>query len=325
MKNSLFMRGFKPAINQFLIRLRINRMVAIRLFYHELVIRFTLSKKKSDLQFDKIHNIIECYLNATGYKNKLIENLKIASPKRKDNCEPAPIWICWWQGEDKMPEIVNTCYDRICNLSGIHPVHLVTIDNYQEYVSINPDIIQKFHNKRLMPAHLADLLRLKLLDLYGGLWLDATIYLSRPIDEKVFNYEFYSLKNDCIDHKSVSYYRWCSFVLGCKKGNALVHSLAVSFENYILTEKEFIHYLVIDYFIDMLYKNDNETKELLDRIPYGGKYMHVLRTMYSQPFNINIYNEMMEDTKFFKLTYKGNIDKRTQNGEETFYSVIINQ
>lgn len=325
MKNSLFMRGFKPAFHQFLNRLRINRIIAIRLLYHEIVIRLTWSKNKSELQFDKIHNIIECYLNSTGYSKILIENLKNAPQKTNGNSEPAPIWICWWQGKDKMPEIVKTCYDRICNLSGVHPVHLVTIDNYQEYVSISPDIIQKFHNKELLPAHLADFLRLKLLDCYGGLWLDATIYLSRPIDEKVFDYDFYSLKNDCIDHMSVSYFRWCSFVLGCKQGNPLIHSLALSFEKYILTEKGFIHYLVIDYFINLLYKNDTETKELLDRIPYGGKYMHILRTMYSQPFDKIIYNKMMKDTLYFKLTYKGNMDKRTQKGEETFYSVIINK
>ena len=30
------------------------------------------------------------------------------------------IWVCWWQGEEQMPQIVQVCYRQIQKLSGKH-------------------------------------------------------------------------------------------------------------------------------------------------------------------------------------------------------------
>lgn len=323
MKNQLFFRGWKPTVKTFLRRLKISRKVAIKLLGCEICVKFCISQELADKCFDKIHLIIEKYLISNGYLQLLSRQLKntIANGDIDAN---SPIWVCWWQGEDSMPEIVKTCYQRILKFAGNHPVHLVTFDNYKNYVSFNEVVVVKFKNKDLLPAHLADLLRLKLLDAYGGLWLDATIFLSRPLDENVFDYDFYSLSNDCKNHISVSNFRWCSFVLGCKKGNPLMHSLAVSFEKYIEQENCFIHYLVIDYFIDMLYKHNDYVRNLIDGLPSGGRFLHTLREFYSHSFDRSLFDKMLADTEYFKLTYKENLIEKTQSGEETFYSHLKN-
>lgn len=322
MKNQLFMRGWKPTFRSFFRRLRINRKVAYELFFCDVFIKFSVSQKSADKLFDKMHKIIEKYLLVKGYLKELDNHLNDAPIRNEDDF--APIWVCWWQGEEAMPDIVKVCYKRIIEFAGKHPVHLVTFDNYKNYVKFSPAVISKFKNKELLPAHLADLLRLKLLDSYGGLWLDATIFLSNPLDEHVFDYDFYSLSNECKNHISVSNFRWCSFVLGCKKRNPLVHALAVTFEKYIEQENYFIHYLVIDYFIDMLYKHNSKIKSLIDNLPTGGKYLHTLRELYPKPFDSNAFNRMLADTEYFKLTYKENIVERTPNNESTFYSHLKN-
>ena len=46
--------------------------------------------------------------------------------------ETAPIWVCWWQGEKQMPELVKQCYKLLKKYSGTHPVKLLTKNNYQE-------------------------------------------------------------------------------------------------------------------------------------------------------------------------------------------------
>ena len=46
--------------------------------------------------------------------------------------EKSPIWVCWWQGEINMPNIVRICYESICANSGTHPVKLITKDNYSD-------------------------------------------------------------------------------------------------------------------------------------------------------------------------------------------------
>lgn len=317
MKNQLFLRGWKPTIKSFFIRLKINCKVAFELFIQEVFIKFCVSQDVADKHFDKIHDIIETYLETKGYKD-VLEKLLIPQVQDKER-NKVPIWICWWQGEEAMPEIVKICYQRVLEFAGSHPVHLITIDNYEKYVNISSTTISKYKNKLLLPAHLADLLRLKLLDAYGGLWLDATIFLSRPLEENVFDYDFYSLSNDCKNHISVSNFRWCSFVLGCKKGNPLVHSLAVTFEKYIEQENFFIHYLVIDYFIDMLYKHNGYVKKIIDNLPDGGKYLHILRELYPLPFDKKMFDSILAETEYFKLTYKENLVEKTQDGLETYY------
>ncbi len=322
MKNQLFLRGWKPTIKSFFIRLKINTKVAFELFIHEVFIKFCVSQYAADKHFDKIHEIIETYLVSKGYKEELEKQLIPQVQDKEKN--KMPIWVCWWQGEEAMPEIVKVCYQRILKFAGSHPVHLVTIDNYGNYVNFSTTTMSKYKNKMLLPAHLADLLRLKLLDAYGGLWLDATIFLSHPLEENIFDYDFYSLSNDCKNHISVSNFRWCSFVLGCRKGNPLVHSLSVSFEKYIEQENFFIHYLVIDYFIDILYKHNDYVKGLIDDLPHGGKYLHTLRELYPQPFNRNKFDSILAETEYFKLTYKENLVEKTQDGVETYYSHIKN-
>ena len=324
MRNQLFMRGWKPTLKSFSMRLKINRKMAFILFFHEVINKLCITQNASDKHFDKIHEVIEKYLKTESYMECLEKNIVLSKPNHHDISNISPIWICWWQGENAMPEIVKVCYQRILKFAGNHPVLLVTLDNYKEYVNFNPKVISKFENKELLPAHLADLLRLKLLDSYGGLWLDATIFLSRPLDENVFEYDFYSLSNDCKNHISVSNFRWCSFVLGCKKGNPLMHSLAVAFEKYIAQESCFIHYLVIDYFIDMLYKHNDYVRNLIDGLPSGGRFLHTLRELYSHSFDRVLFDNMLADTKYFKLTYKENLIEKTQRGEETFYSHLKN-
>lgn len=62
-----------------------------------------------------------------------------------------------------------------------HPVILITIDNYQNYIDVDQEILRKFNEGILLPAIFADLIRLKLLAVYGGLWIDATIYLTEDL------------------------------------------------------------------------------------------------------------------------------------------------
>ena len=47
------------------------------------------------------------------------------------------IWIFWWQGEDKMPYIVKTCYESVLKYAPKEcEVVLLTKDNIQDYWDI---------------------------------------------------------------------------------------------------------------------------------------------------------------------------------------------
>jgi mannosyltransferase OCH1-like enzyme len=99
----------------------------------------------------------------------------------------APVWVCWWTGEETAPPLVRQCIRSIRKNAGDHPVHMITEKTYQEYVKVPAYIMEKVRNKQMGLAHLADYIRANLLAENGGLWLDATIFCSGEIPSLCFD------------------------------------------------------------------------------------------------------------------------------------------
>ena len=114
--------------------------------------------------------------------------------KMEKPIEPAPIWSVWWQGEENAPEMVKMCFASVNRHRGEHPFIIITKDNYQKYISLPDHIMQKMNSGVLRLTHFSDIIRLYLLTHYGGLWLDATIYVTDTIPEDIFSSNYYSIK-----------------------------------------------------------------------------------------------------------------------------------
>ena len=85
-----------------------------------------------------------------------------------------------------MPPIVQSCFQSLCSHAGNHLVHLITQENISKYVTIPDYILRKVQEGKISFTHFSDILRMCLLYEHGGLWIDATVYVSEPIPEKVF-------------------------------------------------------------------------------------------------------------------------------------------
>lgn len=280
------------------------------------------------------HSVIEAYLIRRGYLNFMKETMNQKLPPPRHPSTPldltgnignkCPIWVCWWQGENSMPSIVKICYERLCKKSGMHPVILISLDNYSKYVAIPDFLVKKAVSHKLKFAHLADLLRLKLLAMYGGLWIDSTILLSRPIKNIYTDAPFMTLKNPPFFNQSVSVYRWSSFFMGAGiSARPYMAALSVAMEKYLLTERSMIHYLLIDYFIDLLYKNSKGFKTMVDAIPCRNLNLHTLREQQNQVYDKNKWEKWVETTDFFKMSYHEKI-LEFLNGRRTYYGYIVN-
>jgi hypothetical protein len=89
---------------------------------------------------------------------------------------PRLLWSYWKQGEDAAPDLVKHCIDswRILNpgwdvriLDPTSVPHFTPMDGVPESMRVQ---------------HYADVLRLRLLDEYGGVWVDATTRCAKPLD-----------------------------------------------------------------------------------------------------------------------------------------------
>ena len=75
--------------------------------------------------------------------NEVLDHYKEQTPQKEEPIgATSPIWVCWWQGEKKMPDIVKVCYSSICRHADNHPVILITEKNFHNARLYHAEIVQ---------------------------------------------------------------------------------------------------------------------------------------------------------------------------------------
>lgn len=227
------------------------------------------------------------------------------------------IWVCWFQGEAAMPTIVRKCYQSIKDHAGNHPVVLITLDNFKEYVNIPEVIMKKYESGKLKQAHFADILRVNLLAQQGGLWLDATMLMKESIDESIFNRPFWSVKTEKTG-LYVSQCRWAVFAMAAQPEINLFNKLALCFEQYIKKTDLLVDYFMFDQFIDMLYKSDPEIRKAIDAVPYNNPQIHGLDSHLEDRYDAAKLKQLNSDTGIFKLSWKNHDSDKLEDPDSVF-------
>lgn len=254
----------------------------------------------------------------------LIDRIQQQETPMGEKTPHATIWICWFQGEEQMPEIPRLCLNSLRKHANGHPVVLLTADNYREYVNI-PDIVQqKYDNGALKNAHFADILRINLLAQQGGIWVDATLLLTRPLPDEIFNAPFFSIKTLPKGY-FVSQCRWAVFCLAAWKGNPLMVKLAKAFEVYLKETDIFVDYFMFDQFIDMLVQRDAAIRSMIDSVPLNNAQVHRLGALLCEPFNEHHWASMCKDTYFFKLSWKSYRQEQLTERSDSYFAFLKRQ
>ncbi len=241
----------------------------------------------------------------------------------EDNCEyngTAPIWVSWMQGYDEAPELVQKCIDSIKE-STKHPVYLIESNNLKEYTDIPDYIMEKYEKKIITNAQFSDILRMNLLSRYGGLWIDATVFVPRGIPESIFEEKFYTCKRAIKETSYISGYRWTSFINGCQKGCVIQECMNELFSAYWKKKNYLIDYLLVDYFMCMVYDNIPQAKDLIDSLPFNNSKVDDFQNVMNDTYKKEKYNEIIgaKDTFFYKLSWRMKFRKTSSDGEKTFF------
>lgn len=275
----------------------------------------------------KVYNAIQMKKHSIVEKKiiKTLEKELIKLPcieQKRHSFAIAPIWVCWLQGEKKMPQIPQICLERIRKFSGSHPVKLITLDNYNEFVNLPQTITKLFKDKKICMAHFADILRTYLLYNYGGCWIDSTIYLTAPLDEKIFNYDFYSIKYNPNDNFYITQCRWSNFFMCCKPGNIIMGYTLNMFYKYLEVKQSFIDYFMMDYFMDITIQHSIIAKKQIENVPINNEKVLSLSKIINEMYNEDDFQELCRTTKIHKLSWRCS----TNNvAEYTYLSHIIKQ
>lgn len=107
-------------------------------------------------------------------------NSSVQFPPPRVGCLNRTIWMLWEQGWDTAPPVARLCRDSASQLNGATwNVVLLNRSNLIHWVD-GPLITAAYRIKSTNPS---DLIRFFLLSAYGGVWIDATILGTKPLDE----------------------------------------------------------------------------------------------------------------------------------------------
>lgn len=256
-------------------------------------------------------------------------NKKVHESPSNNNVEKFKVFVCWWQGYDKMPQLCKNCYERLKSvLSEEFELVFITKDNYMNYAELPNYIMQKFDKGYISITQFSDILREALIYQNGGIWIDSTVWTNEGINEYLKNIgDFWSIKLDGVYNPNmygqvISKCQWSGFIIGGQKGSFVYQFVFECMCKYFK-----YHNVVIDYFIQnllfkMAFELVEDCKRELKSVKKSNPHLYDLKANFNQPYDEAVFRKYNSDTSFFKLTYKYRYEEYL-NGYPTFYKYIM--
>lgn len=275
-----------------------------------------VDRKQQNYTSNKFKEFIEYYFNTRLLKFNL-------SPIQPELVNKKIIWQYWGQGVDKCPDIVTKCFKSVNEFKNDYQVIRLDDSNLFDYLNLPEFIYEKHKNKEFRPAFFSDLIRLALLDVYGGIWLDATILLTDFIPGKIKNMDYFMYQRDHLASNKEMwikydplYFDWdkkhkvnvLNSIIISKPKNIVIHTILDLLLNYWATQNQVPHY----FFFQILYEELITGKliqfkcEIIDdTLP------HLLQTMLNDSFDQGNFKKIIEKSSIHKLRYKEDMSSNT--------------
>lgn len=271
------------------------------------IVRLATTQKKMIKIRRKYRNVVEDFKKER--KTRMYEESLI---DRK-------IWVCWFQGLENAPPIVKRCVtslkDNICK----REIVIITKENYSKYVKI-PDYIIYKHKKGIIGrTHFSDILRLELLIKYGGTWIDSTVLATTKnipqfmLDDDLFI--FRTLKPG-LDGHAIRISNW--FITSKPHNEILELTLHLL---YLYWEKNnsLIDYYIFHMFFELAIEAYPEQWKKV--VPMSNEISHVLLLRLFEEYDAKIFDNIVNQVCFHKLTYK--ISNENINKKNTYYHYLM--
>lgn len=254
----------------------------------------------------------------------VIDGLQL-QPEEAGSAEPAQsriIWICWFQGLESAPELVKRCIASVQNNAPDAQVIILTDENIPDYLALPEHIKTKYQAGLISKAQYSDIVRCSLLYQYGGIWMDATVFMTRPVPESFYQRTFSSLRFDAAEN-ALSQGYWTAYFLAAQKGNALVKLVRDILYRYWQHHDALIEYFLIDY--SFLYARERypQFRQIMDVQPVTGNNRFLIRQFISSKPDVTAMTALNQDpVGIYKLSHKEQY-RTSDSGQPTVYSKIL--
>ncbi len=253
------------------------------------------------------------------YYNRCTMQRDWEKTEKKQNADT--VWVCWLQGMEAAPDIVKRCYESLQKNLSDKTIVLLDEGNIFDYISMPEDIIKKWKDGIIGPAHFTDLVRLELLIKYGGYWIDATVLctdgtLLRQIEqEPLFMFSFYYFG---FNPEIMELNNWLIY---STTNNNVLCLLRKFMYTYWRENNRAVHYFILHLFQTMaleFYEEEYKQMPIVSQVD-----AHVLATYIFDEFNKKKYDILCSQTGIHKLSTRFDAEEMKKTG--TFYDVVIRE
>ncbi|MEG5550196.1 capsular polysaccharide synthesis protein [Enterobacter wuhouensis] len=255
---------------------------------------------------------------------RVIDGLQL-QPEEAGSAEPAQsriIWICWFQGLESAPELVKRCIASVQNNAPDAQVIILTDENIPDYLALPEHIKTKYQAGLISKAQYSDIVRCSLLYQYGGIWMDATVFMTRPVPESFYQHTFSSLRFDAAEN-ALSQGYWTAYFLAAQKGNALVKLVRDILYRYWQHHDALIEYFLIDYSFLYARARYPQFRQIMDVQPVTGNNRFLIRQFISSKPDVTAMTALNQDpVGIYKLSHKEQY-RTSDSGQPTVYSKIL--
>ena len=235
---------------------------------------------------------------------------------------------------DNLPELAKICFHSVDCFKGDYTVIRLSDKDIANYLDFPEFIAEKRLNSEFRPVFFSDLLRVALINNYGGIWLDASVLMTAQLPEDLIQLPFFMYSRE--DHSENKdwglvadhlYFNWdtnfkvkflSSIVFG-KPKTALSQTLQDLLIYYWQTQNSIEHY----FFFQILINELKQTNAVAFDFPVvDDTYPHLLQFDLNKPFDKVRYDYIIQKSSLHKLSFH---KKSKDSNNHTFYQYIKHQ
>jgi hypothetical protein len=213
---------------------------------------------------------------------------------------------------------------------------LITKETVNNFIDLPSYILDKVDSGLISLTLLSDIIRAKLLSKRGGLWLDSTILVVKPLPE--FNGLAYWTPKWLIDTKDSKKYRlwyglWkisqvpkltitqCIGIWYSLPQNPIFTCLEDFWLSYWKQENTDPYYWTTEVFlIGNMYQSIPNVRSQIDNLDFNNSKCFDLPEVINKKYSETNFNHLQRDTQFFYLSRKAEYHERLHDsGELTYY------
>lgn len=232
------------------------------------------------------------------------------------------VWM-FWNDMGWMPKIVNRCIESVKRHVDF-TVIILTENTVQDYITIPEHVMEKYRKGIISQTHFSDILRVSLLSVYGGTWIDATVYLTGSIPEKYMNCNLCIVRGDTwgMDEYNNLTNRCSSWYISSGSQNKFIVAVRDTLYGYWNLEEELKEYFLIHIIIARLLDGNVNFRRQWDEMPFlSSQDAHYLNANLSRDFDEEKWQDIKEVTFMHKLSYKA----RVGNFNSFFKKIMRNE